>query len=129
MIAEATAGSGGGQMCSWAWNRLRNWAEPMLLNRGAGNIIATSNKSQNASAQLGTVSWHQAYRRGISEEEDLAATCDICFTLGGLDEFQHESSDSTVPLCIVATVELNEVRLEILPKYMTIQLMPRAGIY
>lgn len=129
MITEATTGSGGEKMCCPAWNRLRNWAEPTLFKEGAGNIIATSKESKNSSAQVGTVSWHQTHSGGISEEEDLAATCDICFTSGGLDEFQNESSDSMVPLCILATVKLNEVRLEILPKYMTIQKMPRVDIY
>lgn len=74
-------------------------------------------------------SWHWPCNEGNSEEEDLAAICDIHFTSGGLDEFQHERRDSMVLLCILATVKLDEIRLEILLKYMMIQLMPREDIY
>lgn len=113
-----------------AWNRLRKGAELTLFNKNAGNIIAISNKSQNASAHVSTVSWHQTYRGGISEEGDLAATYGNFFLISGvLDKCLHESSDSMVPLRIIATIKLNEETLEMLPNYMTIQLMTKADIY
>lgn len=51
------------------------------------------------------------------------------FILGGLGKCLHESSDSMVPPCIIATIKLNEESLEILPNYMMIQLMTRDYIY